>query len=47
MKSLYKAVVRSHRAAISEFGKPAVSKVMKSAEARSNYQSCNGVGKRA
>ncbi|MDP1700583.1 MAG: hypothetical protein Q8L53_06435 [Aestuariivirga sp.] len=44
MNSFYKAVVRSHRAAISEFGKPAVSKIMKSAEARSNYQSCNGVG---
>jgi hypothetical protein len=44
MNSFYRAVVRSHRAAISEFGKPAVSKVMKSAEARSNYQSCNGVG---
>jgi hypothetical protein len=44
MNSFYKAVVRSHRAAISEFGKPAVSKIMKSAEARSNYQNCNGVG---
>ena len=44
MNSFYKAVVRSHRAAISEFGKSAVSKTMKSAEARSNYQSCNGVG---
>ena len=44
MNSFYKAVVRNHRAAISEFGKPAVSKVMKSAETRSNYQSCNGVG---
>lgn len=44
MNSFYKAVVRSHRAAISEFGKSAVSKVMKSAEARSNYQRCNGVG---
>ena len=41
----YKAVVRNHGAAVSEFGKPAVSKVMKAAEARSNYQSCNGVGK--
>lgn len=44
MNSFYKAVVRVHRAVISEFGKPAVSKVMKSAEARSNYQRCNGVG---
>ena len=44
MNSFYRAVVRSHRAVISEFGKPAVSRVMKSAEARSNYQSCNGVG---
>jgi len=45
MNSFYKAVVRSHRAVISEFGQSAVSKIMKSAEARSNYQSCNGVGK--
>lgn len=44
MKSFYKAVVKNHRAVIAEFGKPAVSKVMKSAEARSNYQSCNGAG---
>jgi hypothetical protein len=44
MNSFYKAVVRSHRTVISEFGKSAVSKVMKSAEARSNYQGCNGVG---
>jgi hypothetical protein len=44
MNSFYKAVVRIHKAVVSEFGKPAVSKVMKSAEARSNYQSCNGVG---
>ena len=44
INSFYKAVVRSHRAAISEFGKPAVAKVMKSAEARSNYQRCNGQG---
>jgi hypothetical protein len=43
MNSFYKSVVRSHRAAISEFGKSAVSKVMKSAEARSNYQRCNGM----
>jgi hypothetical protein len=41
----YKAVVRNHGAAVSEFGRPAVSKVMKAAEARSNYQSCNGAGK--
>ena len=41
----YKAVVRNHGLAVSEFGKPAVSKVMKAAEARSNYQSCNGAGK--
>jgi hypothetical protein len=45
MNSFYKAVVRGHQAVVSEFGKSAVSKVMKSAEARSNYQSCNGVGK--
>lgn len=44
MNSFYKAVVRSHRNAISEFGKSAVSKIMKSAEARSNYQRCNGAG---
>jgi hypothetical protein len=44
MNSFYKAVVRGHQAVISEFGKAAVSKVMKSAEARSNYQSCNGAG---
>jgi hypothetical protein len=44
MNSFYKAVVKGHRAVISEFGKSAVSKVMKSAEARSNYQNCNGVG---
>ena len=43
--SFYKAVVRNHYAAVSEFGKPAVSLVMKAAEARSNYQSCNGAGK--
>ena len=41
----YKAVVRNHSVAVSEFGRPAVSRVMKAAEARSNYQSCNGVGK--
>lgn len=45
MNSFYKAVVRGHRAVISEFGQSAVSKIMKSAEARSNYQSCNGAGK--
>jgi hypothetical protein len=44
MNAFYKAVVKDHRAVISEFGKAAVSKVMKSAEARSNYQSCNGAG---
>jgi hypothetical protein len=44
MNSFYKAVVRSHQAAISAFGKSAVSKIMKSAETRSNYQSCNGAG---
>jgi hypothetical protein len=44
MNSFYKAVVRGHQAVISEFGKAAVSKIMKSAEARSNYQSCNGAG---
>jgi hypothetical protein len=45
INSFYKAVVRNHYAAVSEFGKPAVSKVMKAAEARSNYQRCDGVGK--
>jgi hypothetical protein len=45
INSFYKAVVRNHDAVVSEFGKPAVSKVMKAAEARSNYQSCNGTGK--
>ncbi len=45
MNSFYRAVVRGHQAVVSEFGKAAVSKVMKSAEARSNYQSCDGVGK--
>lgn len=44
MNSFYKSVVRIHRAVISEFGRSAVSKVMKSAEARSNYQRCNGAG---
>ncbi len=44
MNSFYKSVVRIHQAVVSEFGKPAVSKVMKSAEARSNYQRCNGAG---
>ncbi|HUQ36061.1 MAG TPA: hypothetical protein VM144_06750 [Aestuariivirga sp.] len=44
MNYFYRAVVKSHRTVISEFGKSAVSKVMKSAEARSNYQGCNGVG---
>ena len=44
INSFYKAVVKGHFAVVSEFGKAAVSKVMKSAEARSNYQSCNGVG---
>lgn len=44
MNSFYKAVVRSHHTAISEFGRSAVSKIMKSAEARSNYQRCNGAG---
>jgi hypothetical protein len=44
MNSFYKAVVRGHQAVISEFGKSAVSKVMQSAETRSNYQRCNGAG---
>ena len=44
MNSFYKAVVRSHQATIAEFGKSAVSTVMKSAETRSNYQRCNGAG---
>ena len=45
INSFYKAVVRNHDVVVSEFGKPAVSKIMKAAEARSNYQSCDGVGK--
>lgn len=45
INSFYKAVVRNHYFAVAEFGKPAVSKVMKAAEARSNYQRCDGVGK--
>jgi len=44
MNSFYKAVVRNHREVLSKFGRSAVSKVMKSAEARSNYQRCNGAG---
>jgi hypothetical protein len=44
MNSFYKAVVNNHRAVISAFGKSAVSRIMKSAEARSNYQGCNGAG---
>ena len=44
MNSFYKAVLRGHLAAVSEFGKTAVSKVMRTAEAQANGQSCNGVG---
>lgn len=44
MNSFYRAVVRSHRKVLAEFGRSAVSKVMRSAEARSNYQRCNGLG---
>ena len=44
MNSFYKAVLRGHFAAVSEFGKTAVSKVMRTAEAHANVQSCNGVG---
>ena len=44
MNSFYKAVVKGHLAVISEFGKPAVSKAMKAAEARANRQVCNGAG---
>jgi hypothetical protein len=44
MNSYYRAVVRSHREVLAKFGRSAVSKVMKSAEARSNYQRCNGAG---
>ena len=44
INAFYKAMVRGHRAVVAEFGKPAVWKVMKSAEARSNYQRCNDEG---
>ena len=44
MNSFYRAVVRSHREVLAKFGRSAVSKVMKSSEARSNYQRCNGAG---
>ena len=44
MNSYYRAVVRSHQEVLAKFGRSAVSKVMKSAEARSNYQRCNGAG---
>ena len=44
MNSFYRAVVRNHREVLAKFGRSAVSKVMRSAEARSNYQRCNGAG---
>jgi hypothetical protein len=44
VNAYYKAVVKVHKTVIAEFGKAAVAKLMKSAEARSNYQSCNGMG---
>ncbi len=44
MDAFYKAVMRGHQAVVSEFGKAMVSKIMKSAEARSNYQNCDGTG---
>ena len=44
MNAFYRAVVKNHQAVVSQFGKATVLKVMKSAEARANYQSCNGVG---
>ena len=44
MNAFYRAVVEDHQAVVSQFGKATVLKVMKSAEARANYQSCNGVG---
>lgn len=44
MNSFYKAVLKGHFAVVSEFGKAAVSKVMRVAEAQANAQSCNGVG---
>jgi hypothetical protein len=42
--SFYKAVLRNHRAAISQFGKASVSSAKKIAEANANAQSCNGAG---
>ena len=44
MNSFYQAVVKGQLAVVSEFGKPAVSKVMRTAEVRANAQSCNGTG---
>ena len=44
INSFYKAVVKGHFAMVSEFGKPAVSSVMRTAEARAKAQSCNGSG---
>ena len=44
MNSFYQAVVKGQLAVVSEFGKPAVSKVMRTAEVRANAQSCNGIG---
>jgi hypothetical protein len=44
MNSFYRAVLKGHFAVVSEFGKAAVSKVMRAAEAQANAQSCNGVG---
>ena len=40
--SFYKAVLKNHYAAISQFGKPAVSIARKNAEIRANAQSCSG-----
>ena len=44
MNSFYKAVVRGQIAVVSEFGKTAVSNVMRNAGARANAQGCNGIG---
>jgi hypothetical protein len=42
--SFYKAVLRNHRAAISQFGKASVSGARRIAEAQANAQRCNSAG---
>ena len=44
INSFYRAIVKGHFAMVSEFGKPAVSSVMRTAEARAKVQSCDGSG---